>query len=53
MKFLTAPPGFTLGLVGFAAGEKSFIAIGGPNGRALQRIDAPAPKDAKKPGGSD
>lgn len=42
-RLLAGPPGYTLTLVGFADGDRAAIAIGTPNGSALQRIDVPSP----------
>ena len=41
-KLLSGPPGYSMNVVGFSAGDKAAIATGGPNGNVLQRIDVPA-----------
>lgn len=42
-RLLAGPPGYTLTLVGFGDGDRAAVAIGTPNGSALQRIEVPLP----------
>jgi len=42
-RLLAGPPGYTLLLVGFGDRDRVALAIGTPNGNALQRIEVPLP----------
>lgn len=42
-RLLAGPPGYNMAPVGFGDGDRAAVAIGGPNGSALQRIEVPLP----------